>query len=181
MASPIPEFFSAPVDPALLDSAARQLGHQLPDDLAEMYAIADGVALDRWFAAFGGVPAYVLPGWELPPLAIALARSAELKRMAARLGSGSDDDEKLWRDDWLLVFSKLTTGDEHIVMATGQDRGSLWKVQWEFDLPLRLDRDLAGLLDAAVQRFLSLDAGWDPNIRQLVWDYGVGDKLGPFP
>ena len=96
-------------------------------------------------------------------------------------GSGSDDDEHLWQDDWLLVFSKLTTGDEHIVIATGQDRGSLWKVQWEFDLPVPLDLDLAGLLDAAVQRFLSLEAVWDPSIRQLVWDCEVADNLGPFP
>jgi len=89
MASPIPEFLNAPVDPALLDSAARQLGHRLPDDLAELYAIADGVALDRWLAAFGGVPADVLPGYDLPPLAMALASSAELRRVAAcgvRLG-----------------------------------------------------------------------------------------------
>lgn len=181
MASPIPEFFNAPVDPALLDAAARQLGHQLPDDLALMYAIADGVALDRWFAAFGGVPAYVLPGWELPPLAMALARSVELKGVAARLGSDSDDGEQLWQDDWILVFSKLTTGDDHIAMATGQDRGSLWKVQWEFDLPVPLDLDLAGLLDAAVQRFLSLETLWDPTTRQLVWDNEVADNLGPFP
>jgi len=93
MVSPIPEFFGAPVDPALLDSAAR-------------------------------------------------------------------------------LF---------IVMATRQARGSLWKVQWEFDLPVRLDLDLADLLEAAVQRFLSLEAVWEPNIRQLVWDYEVADNLGAFP
>jgi len=181
MASPIPEFLNAPVDPALLDSAARQLGHRLPDDLAELYAIADGVALDRWLAAFGGVPADVLPGYDLPPLAMALASSAELRRVAAYVASGSDDDLQLWRDDWLLVFSNLTTGDEHVVMATGQDRGSLWTVQWEFDLPRRLDLDLAGLLDAAVQRFLSLEAGWDPDARQLIWDHDVEGNLSPFP
>ena len=101
--------------------------------------------------------------------------------MAAYVASGSDDDLQLWRDDWLLVFSNLTTGDEHVVMATGQDRGSLWTVQWEFDLPRRLDLDLAGLLDAAVQRFLSLEAGWDPDARQLIWDHDVEGNLSPFP
>lgn len=181
MGSPLPEFFNPPALPAQLAKTSSMLGYPIPLQLADLYAMADGIDLDRWMATYGGVPAYLLPGWGFPSLSYARLRTEELTRIARSLSFSDAAEVELWRDDWLMVFTALTTGDEHIVAATDVEAGSLWTVRWEFEAPTRLGYEMAGLLDAAAARFRSLDARWDPVSRIIVWDDDLSDRLDSFP
>lgn len=182
MGSPLPDSLNPPVEAAQVAEVAHRLGHDLPTNVVELLSIADGVAQDRWLATYRGVPAQLMPGYEYPPLSSAWEHSKELRRVVKYPFVGDEEPaQELWRDDWLLVFTNEITGDEHIVVASDRDRGSLWTVAWEFEMPRRLRLTMPELLDAAVARFQALDARWDRDTQQLLWNYDREEDLDMFP
>lgn len=181
MGSPVPDFLNPPADEEALARVSRVFGYPLPPELVELYSITSGVDYERWHAEHGGVPAYLIPGWDFPSLPMAWERTAYLGQVVADLRKSDEFPSDYWRDDWLLVLTKMTTGDEHIVTAADEDPGTLWLLYWEATDVRPLPFGLAGLLDAGVERFEALGARWNPEIPIIEWDYGLSASLGYFP
>lgn len=175
--TPLSRCLRPPVDNGTIDRVRIAVG-SMPDDVAELHRLADGVDMPLWNSLSRYAPRLAPGAPEFVDLETAW-QTAERMRTAARQAPRQLPADDLWPSALGLAYPILA--DECVAVDTRESPGQLWMIRWQATEVRGLEGGLEWILDAATERMQRLGCQWDPQTRLLDYDLDLEDELPPFP